>query len=446
MALPFPFVTESAPDVPTPRLDRSYRALLAVPTLSRILVAMQTARVSQSMVSVALVLFTLAEYGSPALAGLVTFASVFPGLAVSPVAGALLDRHGRVRLITIDYIVALVALILLGTLALADALPAWLLILIAAISSLTGILSHTGLRSLFPILVPKHLWERVNAVDANGYVVATILGPPIAATLVALFGGPTALIVIGLAFGFAAIPMRGIPDPPFETASTGRLFVDAWEGLLYTWRNRTLRGLGFAISITNLSGGMVTIVVPLIVLNRLGANEVTVGLVFAVSGITGMVSAFISGRMDTYRREWSMIVWSLAGFAPAAALLLPASLSTAGATGDPAAFAAGLGLVVLSSALLGLANGPLDVAMFTIRQRRTDTAWMGRAFAVSMAFNFVGYPIGAALAGILASISLQASIIVGVVACLVGAGAAATMIPRQVDDVPTTGASAAPLP
>ena len=252
--------------------------------------------------------------------------------------------------------------------------------------------------------------------------------------------------MIGLAFGFAAIPMRGIPDPPFETASTGRLFVDAWEGLLYTWRNRTLRGLGFAISITNLSGGMVTIVVPLIVLNRLGANEVTVGLVFAVSGITGMVSAFISGRMDTYRREWSMIVWSLAGFAPAAALLLPASLSTAGATGDPAAFAAGLGLVVLSSALLGLANGPLDVAMFTIRQRRTDTAWMGRAFAVSMAFNFVGYPIGAALAGILASISLQASIIVGVVACLVGAGAAATMIPRQVDDVPTTGASASPLP
>ncbi len=426
-------MTEPTDAAPKPRLDRSYRALFAVPTLSRILVTMQVARVAQSMVTVALVLFALTEYGSPALAGFVTFASVFPGLVVSPIAGALLDRHGRVRLITIDYLVALIAMVLIAVLALADALPAPVLILIAAVSSLTGILSHTGLRSLFPILVPRHLWERVNAVDANGYVVATILGPPIAATLVAVFGGPVALLVIGVAFGLAAIPLRGIPDPPFESASTGKLFIDAWAGLLYTWRNKTLRGLGFAMSVTNLSGGMVTIVVPLIVLNRLGANATTVGLVFAVSGVTGMVSAFITGRMDTHRREWMMIVLCLAAFAPAAALLLPASLSTVAETGDPAAFAAGLAIVVASSALLGLLNGPLDVALFTIRQRRTDTAWMGRAFAVSMAFNFAGYPIGAALAGILASISLQASIVVGVVACLVGALLAAVMIPRQVD-------------
>ena len=431
-------MTEPTEDPPSPRLDRSYRALLAVPTLSRILVAMQVARVAQSMVSVALVLFTLIEYGSPALAGLVTFASVFPGLAVSPIAGALLDRHGRVRLITIDYVVALGAMVLIGVLALADALPAALLVVIAAISSLTGILSHTGLRSLFPILVPKHLWERVNAVDANGYVVATILGPPIAATLVAVFGGPIALLVIGIAFGVAAVALRGIPDPPFETETSGRLLRDAWLGLHYTWRNRTLRGLGFSMSITNLSGGMVTIVVPLIVLNRLGANETTVGLVFAVSGITGMLSAFISGRLDTHRREWTMIVVSLAAFAPGAALLLPVSFSTAAETGDPAAFAVGLAIVVASSALLGAANGPLDVAMFTIRQRRTERAWMGRAFAVSMAFNFAGYPIGAAIAGILASVSLQASILLGVVSCLVGALLAAVMIPRHVPTAEST--------
>ena len=58
---------------------------------------MQIARVAQSMVSVALVLFTLDRYDSAAFAGLVTFASVFPGLLISPIAGALLDRHGRIR-------------------------------------------------------------------------------------------------------------------------------------------------------------------------------------------------------------------------------------------------------------------------------------------------------------------------------------------------------------
>ena len=52
------------------------------------------------MVAIAIVLFTLTEYGSPTLAGIVTFASILPGLVVAPIAGALLDRHGRMRLVT----------------------------------------------------------------------------------------------------------------------------------------------------------------------------------------------------------------------------------------------------------------------------------------------------------------------------------------------------------
>ena len=97
-----------------PTTDRSYRALLRVPTLGRVLLSMQIARVAQSMVGVALVLFTLDRYGSPAFAGFVTFASVFPGLLISPVAGALLDRHGRIRLVLLDYLVALAAMALVG--------------------------------------------------------------------------------------------------------------------------------------------------------------------------------------------------------------------------------------------------------------------------------------------------------------------------------------------
>lgn len=102
-------------------------------------------------------------------------------------------------------------------------MPAPLLVLIAAVSSLTSILSHTGLRSLFPILVPRPLWERVNAMDSNGYLVAVILGPPLAAGLVALAGAPVALIVIGVAFGLAAVALVGVRDPVTETEATDHL-------------------------------------------------------------------------------------------------------------------------------------------------------------------------------------------------------------------------------
>ena len=408
-----------------PPIETSYRALLRIPTLGRILISMQIARVAQSMVSVALVLFTLDRFGSPAFAGFVTFASVFPGLLISPLAGALLDRHGRIRLVLLDYVVALMAMVLIGVLAVADALPGPLLLMIAVVSSLTAILSHVGLRSLFPILVPEHLWERVNAVDSNGYVVAIILGPPAAAGMVAAFGGPIALTVIGAAFGVAAVSLVGVPDPPSPPSATkGRLLEDAWDGVVYTWRNPTLRGLGFAITLVNLTNGMTTIVLPLIILDRFNLNEAVVGLIFAVSGISGVASAFLFGRMDTRGREWSLLVWPIVALAPTVALMLIAA-------GQSDIVPLGIALLTIYSLLLGFLAGPIDIALFTVRQRRTDPAWMGRAFAVSMAFNFLGMPIGAAVAGILADSSIESAILIlGIGGALAAAASGALLVPR----------------
>ena len=398
---------------PTPP-ERSYRALLAVPSLGRALLGTQISRLAQSMVGVAMVLFTLVEYKSPALAGLVTFASLTPGLIVSPIAGALLDRLGRVRLIAFDFVVAMLALGLIGVLGALDLLPPPVLILIAAVSSLTGVFSATGLRTLFPLMAPKELWERLNAVDSNGYVIASIIGPPLAGLSVGLVGGPTVLLLIGLLYGIAAAIVIRVPEPPHEAVSSGNLLTDAWEGLKYTWRNRTLRGIGFSITVGNLAGGMMTIVVPLIILERLHLGEATVGLAFAAQGVFGMVSGFAAGRLDTRGRERRLIAIPTLLLAPAAALLL---------------INAGLWPVVVSMCLIGLVIGPLDVAMFSLRQRTTDPAWMGRAFAISMSFNFAGYPVGAAIFGALAGASIELSIVLGVVALIVAAVLAQVMIP-----------------
>src|SRR4029077_16567887 len=140
---------------------------------------------------------------------------------------------------------------------------------LAALPSRTGPLGATGMRTLFPLMVPPHLWERVNAIDSNGYVVATIIGPPLAAVMVGTFGGPAALVVIAALLAVAVIVLFPVPEPAAEIDTSGDLFRDAWDGLLYTWRNRTLRGIGLSITTLNLGGGVVSIVVPLLVLDRL---------------------------------------------------------------------------------------------------------------------------------------------------------------------------------
>jgi MFS family permease len=360
------------------------------------------------------------------LAGLVTFAAVFPGLVVSPIAGALLDRHGRIRLIALDYVVAASSMLLIAALALAGTLPAALLVLIAAVASLTSILSHTGLRSLFPLVVPEHLWERVNAVDSNGYVVATIIGPPLAAAMVSVLGAPEALVAIAALDALAVVALIGVREPIIETQTTGRLLRDAWLGVRYVWGNPTLRGLGFSLSTVNIAQGMTTVVIPVLIIQTLAAGEVVVGLAFALSGVAGMISVSLAGRLDSRGREWPMIVVPLFLSAPIVALLLPVT----GIGGLDLGLEAGLGLIAGWAIGIGILNGPLDIAIFTVRQRRTDPAWLGRAFAVSMALNFAGFPIGAAIGGAIADVSTTAAVTMGVVACLAAGVLAAIMVPR----------------
>ena len=398
-----------------PELETSYRALFRIPAMGRILLGMALSRIAGSMVGVAIVLFTLERFGSPGLAGLVTFASAAPGLFIGPIVGALLDRHGRTRLIVLDQLTAAACLALIATLAVTNTLTPPLLVLITAVTGLTAPLSSVGLRTLFPLIVPRHLWERVNAVDSNGYVVATLIGPPAAGVMVQLLGAPQALYLIGALYTVSAVAMLRVPDPPTSPA-TGPLLVAAWDGLRYTLSNPTLRGLGISLAIQNLAWGIVTIALPVILLRNLGLGEAMVGIVWAVSGITGGVGALMAGRWRTQGRERAMLVWPMAGMAVSVTLILISPT---------------LPVIIAVMAIQGFLNGPMDVALFTLRQRRTDPAWLGRAFAVSMSLNFLGYPFGAALGGVLVGYGTGVAIAATVGITILAAVSAWALIPRD---------------
>ena len=83
--------------------------------------------------------------------------------------------------------------------------------------------------------------------------------------------------------------------------------------------------------------------------------------------------------------------------------------------------------------VFGLSGGVWDIGLFTLRQRRTDPAMVGRAFAISMALNQSGFPIGAALGGWLAATSVDSAIAVGVVFGCIGTVLAVAMLPRGTD-------------
>jgi MFS family permease len=379
---------------------------MRVPGFARLYTGLLLGRMGGSMLFVALVLFVLERYHSPQLAGVTAFMAALPGIVVSPIAGALLDRYGRARLVVLDYLVATIALGLIAGLSALHLLPPPLLLAIVAVASLTNPLSWAGARSLFPILAPRHLWEHANGLDSSGHVIATLLASPLAGTLVGLFGGEVALAASAGVYLAAAIVMLRLPDPKNAAAQTGTVLRNAWLGLKYTLRNPTLRGLALTLSSYNIGNGLIAIAVPVLVLGRLHSGAATVGLLWGAMGGAGLASALVAGRMSSLGRERQMIVGAILIGALATAML---------------PFANSLVVVAVAIVLLGLATGPFDIGLFTLRQRRTDSAWFGRAFAVSMSLNSLGNPIGSALAGPLIGWSLNAALWAAAAACLIAA-------------------------
>lgn len=397
-------------------LTPSYRLLFQIPGFTRLVAGMLLGRIASQMVSLVLVLLVLERYGSPALAGIVTFTSLAPGLAVAPIAGTLLDRYGRRRLIVLDYLVATGTLLLIGGLAIADALPVPLLLLVVAAQSLTFPLSTVGQRTLFPLVVPRPLWPRANAVDSNGYAASSIVGPALAGAAVAAFHGEGGLIASAAMFLVAAVVTAGAPDAPIEAAEHGHVLRAAWQGIVHVAEHPTLRGLAVGVSVSNLGNGILFITIPVIVLHRLGGTTVLVGQLFALMGIVAFVTVFLVGRIGMEGRERAFMIGSVLVGAAAVSILL-----------------ARMDLVMLVAALMvrGAAEAFYDVPMFTLRQRRTDPAWLGRAFAVSMSLNFVGYPIGSAIGGALVSVGPELALSVALVFWLISVVSLRLFVPRS---------------
>src|SRR5439155_21323934 len=110
-------------------------------------------------------------------------------------------------------------------------------------------------------------------------LVSRLSRPARAGALVATVGSVWALALTSVFYALAAVITVPLRDP-LGRVPHGGLLSDAWAGLLYPWRNRTLRGLGISVSTANIANGLFYIGLPVFVLSRLGGGAAEVGQLF----------------------------------------------------------------------------------------------------------------------------------------------------------------------
>ncbi|ASW53879.1 hypothetical protein CIK06_06275 [Plantactinospora sp. KBS50] len=382
MTIPRPTADDVAP-------AQTYWQVLTTRNVAKLLLAASLSRLASSMLLFVIVLYAIAHFHSPSIAGLSGFFLTLPGFLISPVAGAALDRLGVVRAVILDTLSSAVLIGLVAVFSVIGALRPPILLALLTLYSLTSPLTSGGVRTLFPRFVPEAAYDKANALDLSTFSVIDVAGPLVAGGLFAWIGPDPTLVCVAGMFAVAAFSvslLRGGTTGQQDPAEPRRhLIRAAWEGIVHLVRNPTLRGLAVSYSLFQAASGMLIVIVPVAVAHRIGGGagvDRSVGLLWAFAGLAGAVGALIAGKLLVAGRERA--------FMAAATVVVAVAIFPLSAVGSVIALGAGL-------AVVGLSEGVINVSLLSLRQRRTPPVWLGRIMTVSISVNLMGFPVGTLL-------------------------------------------------
>ncbi len=396
----------------------SYRQLIRLPNVLALLSATGLSRLANRVFAIAIVFHALAAFGSPTIAGWTAFAAFAPGLLISPLAGALLDRAGAIRGIIADLgFSAALALLLAWAIQAGWASPP-VVIGLAAAYALSSPLSAAGIRVLLPRLVPAAALDRANALDTAVDAIVDVAGPSFAGILVGFAGSTTAFIVSAAVYAAATLCVAFIRGTSPPTQPSSAFLSQALQGLGFVLGRPVLRGLALGYALNMVTWGMLWVAVPVSVARNVSTGnwQSASGLLLAGAGIASGTGALLSGQIGLFCREVRGITVGM--------------IVTGLAVGS-ASIGSGFPTLAFALLLAGLMAGPIDVGVLTLRQRRTDPTQLGRVLAVSMSLNLSGIPIGTVLGGVLVAWSPRSAFLVAALASLLGALALHVLIPAD---------------
>jgi predicted MFS family arabinose efflux permease len=199
-------------------------------------------------------------------------------------------------------------------------------------------------------------------------------------------------------------------------SSSAPFMTDVAAGVAYVVRHPSLRALALSYSLYMMTWGILLVAVPIVISHAVGSAadaDLMVGLTWAAAGVSGAFGAALMGRLRGRERQTIGL-----GIAATAIVIYPFSTVF------------GLYGLITGIVIVGFLSGPVDVALLTLRQRRTEPEWLGRVLTVSMGLNLSGLPIGSAIGGWLVTHSSTGSLIFAAVVSVVSAVSAFLMIPR----------------
>lgn len=353
--------------------------------------------------------------------GVVSFAGLAPAFFLGPVAGVVVDRGDRYRVLLITQVLSLLqSAALAGVAFRGEAGPA-ALALVIALGVLQGLINAFDMPARQSLLVEMvaRREDLPNAIALNSSLVngARLVGPALAGAVIAVAGEAWCFAIDALSYVavVAALLAMRLPARPRRVATTtvGRHLV---EGFRYAFGFPPIRALLILLAVISFATMPQSVLLPVFAAQVLGGGPSTLGLLSAAPGLGALAGALYLASRPSVLGLGRVIV--------AASVVLGLGLAAFSRSGS----------VWLSAALLVATGAGMMVQMAasnTLIQTMVDEDKRGRVMGFfGMAFQGTA-PFGSLLAGSLAGAIGPRPVVLGSGVLVLASGLAfATQLPR----------------
>jgi MFS family permease len=344
------------------------------------------------MQSVATGWLALELTNSAYMVGLVAALGSLPILLFSLPAGVLADRSDKLRIVRIAQTLMLVEASVLWWFAWSGHMTiAWLLALVLA-GGVLGAFEIPARQSLIIDLVVKEDLLDAIALNSGGFNLARVLGPTLAALVIATLGlywcfGFNALSYLAVLIGLAMIRLPA-PDPTAPRIEHPSAFAGMREAVRYVRNDRIMWILMRIVAVFSVLSVPILTLLPVVARDMLHLDVSGYGMLMTCYGAGAMLGALAIASQGGRLPRGSTLTVSSLGLGTA---ILAFSLSH---------------IVILSGALLflvGIAVITNNALINTLLQQRVPNELRGRVMSIYV-MVYVGLnPVGSYIGGWLAS-------------------------------------------
>lgn len=320
---------------------------------------------------------------------LISFFTVLPEIALLPLAGVIVDRCDRRRVMLLGVLGSGLCGAVLALLAVAGRLELWHIYLMLTASSAFQSVQFPALSASITLLVPRRHLSRANGMVSLGTSLAMVAAPLVAGVFLEVVGLTRVLLINVATYALAVVTLCVVRIPHPEQGAAGGAAHSFWREAAQVWRyvagQRELMALLLLFAITNFTTGIVQVLLPPLILS-FTTTEV-LGTVMSAGGVGVVLGSILVSVWGGPRRKVRAILFSslVRGVVLFLAVLQPSPV------------------LVGAAAFVFLFCDPLIfTASQTIWQTKVAAEVQGRAFAMRRLVAWSALPLAYLVAGPLA--------------------------------------------